>query len=135
MTRPLLADAALLVTKALPNGAAATTSDAIDLGDASGDFRAATELLIKAPALGATPLPDTKTMTYQIIGSSASNLSGATILADQVLVQTGADGAGAAAAEARWRPPSNAPRYIAVKATGSASGDASGSSFTAQLVF
>lgn len=135
MSRPLLADASLQVTKALPNGAAATTSDAIDLGNASGDFHADVELLIQVPALGATPMPDAKTMKFQVLGSDQSNLGSPVILADQILILTGAGGAGCAAGEARWKPPSNAPRYIGVKATGSASGDASGSSFTAKLVF
>lgn len=133
--KPLLADAGLKVTKALPNGAASVTTDAIDMGNSSGDFRADCELLIQAPAMGTTPMGDAKTMKYQVLGSANSDLSAPTILADQILIQTGAGGAGCAAAEARWRPPSNCPRYIGVKATGSTTGDASGSSVTAKLVF
>jgi hypothetical protein len=133
--KPLLGDAALKVTKALPSGAASTTTDAIDLGDASGDFRADCELLIQAPAMGVTPMADAKTMTYQVLGSVNSDLSSPFILADKIIVQTGAGGVGCAAAEGRWKPPSNAPRYIGVKATGSTTGDASGSSVVAKLVF
>ncbi len=136
--RSLLADAGtgMKATKALPSGAAATTTDAIDLGNITGDFRADVELLLQAPAMGATPMADGKTMTYAVMGSNSSDLSGPVILADKLLVQTGAGGVGVSAAEARWRPPTNlAYRYVGVRATGSTTGDASGSSMTLKAVF
>lgn len=136
MSRPILADTQLKVTKALPNGAASTTSDAIDLASGTnGDFLAPCELLISAPALGVTPLPDAKTMKYSVVHSVNADLSSPATLAPDVLTQTGAGGAGAAAATFRFRLPTDVRRYIGVKATGSASGDASGSSMTAQLLF
>ncbi len=129
-------DNAHKVTKALPNGAAATTSDAIDLGlTARSDFTAPCELLITAPALGATPLPDAKTMKYDILMSDQSNLGTPTTLVAAAITQTGASSAGAVGAEYRFRLPTGVKRYIGVKATGSGSGDASGSSFTAELLF
>lgn len=135
MSRQYLVDAALKLTLALPNGAATTTSTGLDLGDSSGDMRADVEVRLSLPALGVTPLADAKTMKIQVLGSANSDLSSPTILADQVLIQTGAGGVGAAAIATRYKPASNCPRYIFFKATGSASGDASASVLTAQLVF
>jgi hypothetical protein len=136
MSKPLVGDAQLKVTKALPNGAASTTTDAINLvTSTNGDFIANAELLISAPALGATPLPDAKTMKYSVVHSVNSDLSSPATLAADVLIQTGAGGVGAAAATARFRLPSDVRQYVGVKATGSASGDASGSSMTVQLLF
>lgn len=129
-------DASLKKTKALPNGAASTTSDGIDLELTSrSDMVAQCELLISAPALGATPLPDTKTMKFDLLHSDNSDMSSPVTLAKEVIVQTGASSAGAVAATARYRLPTNVKRYVAAKATGSASGDASGSSFTVELLF
>lgn len=123
-------------TKALPNGAASTTSDFLDTEQGSrGDQVAPMELLISAPALGATPLPDAKTMKYDVLYSSNSDGSSPTTYAKEVIVQTGASSAGDDADEARVKIPSNGARYWGVKATGSASGDASGSSFTVEMVF
>jgi len=50
-----------------------------------------------------------------------------------VLVQTGAGGAGAAAATARFAIPSDCERYVRVTATNSGTGDASGASMTVNL--
>lgn len=129
-------DASLKVTKALPNGAATIYSDGIDLGhNTTGDHLAKCELLISAPALGATPLPDAKTMKYSVQMDDNSSFSSATVLFADVITQTGAGGAGAAAATFRLSLPANVERYIRVRAIGSAAGDASGSSLTAELVF
>jgi hypothetical protein len=129
-------DAAVKVTKALPNGAASTTSDAIDLGLGSyGDHVAPVEFKITAPALGATPLPDAKTMKYSIVHSDNADLSGPSTLYTDVITQTGAGGVGAIAATATVRLPVDVKRYIGVKATGSGSGDASGSSVTLEGMF
>ncbi len=131
-----LRDAALSITRALPNGAAATTTTAVDLGHgANGLALANVEFLISAPALGATPLPNTKTMTYAVVHSDNADLSSPVVLYDAVLVQTGAGGVGDVAKTARFRVPSNCKRYIGVRATGSAAGDASGSSFTLEPLF
>lgn len=136
MSKPLLADASLKVTKALPNGAASATTDPIDLASGSnGDFVAEAELLITVPDLGATPMPDGKTMKYSVVHSDNSDLSSPSTLAADVIIQTGASSAGASGTTTRFRFPTSVKRYVGVKATGSTTGDASGSSLTAQLVF
>jgi hypothetical protein len=129
-------DASLNLTKALPNGAAATASDGIDTqASANAHQLADLEFVVNAPALGATPLPDAKTMIYSVEMDHDSAFGSATVLIPELMRQTGAGGGGAAAKEARFRLPSNAERYIRVKATGSASGDASASSFTVKPAF
>lgn len=130
MNKRLLADASMRAVKALPNGATSTTSDAIDVGTSPIDG----EVLIKAPALAVAALPDTKTMTYEIVGSANADLSSPTVLAN-VIVQTGAGGVGAVATENRWKMPSDVPRYIGVKATNSGAGNCSASSVTMQILF
>lgn len=131
----LLQDKLLKSSTALPNGAGSSTSAAIDLqSTATGDFVAECELLITAPALGVTPLPDAKTMKYDVLASDNSDLSSATVLGT-ALTQTGASGAGATGATGRFRLPSNVKRYVGVRATGSTTGDASASSFTTALAF
>lgn len=129
-------DAALNLTLALPNGAASTTSSAIDLGNGTkGDFVAPMELLVDAPAMGATPMPDNKTMIYDIIHSVNSDLSSPATLIPAFITQTGASSAGCAAAQARLRLPSTVRRYIGLKATGSASGNASSATATLKPQF
>lgn len=131
-----LKDAAVKQTKALPNGAASTTSDAIDLGHSTaGDFLADVEFKVTAPALGATPLPDAKTMKYSIVHSHNADLSSPATLITDIIVQTGAGGVGAIAAEWIGRLPVDVRRYVGVKATGSGSGDASGSSVILEGLF
>ena len=130
----MLRDLELQVTKALPNGAATVNSGSIDLEhSANGVHVADCELLIEAPALATADLPDTKTMTYDV--EHSDNDSSWSDLANGVLVQTGADGAGAAAASARVRLPSTAKRYVRAVATNSGAGDASDKSMTVGLVF
>lgn len=129
-------DANLILTTALPNGAATTASTGLDLettSKATSDGR--TELKINAPALAVGPLANGKTMKYSVWHSDAANFAGEEMLADSVVLQTGADGAGAVAKEGRFRPPSNVKRHVRVKATGSAAGDASASSFTVAVTF
>ncbi len=132
----MLRDGALQVTKALPNGAATIYTDGIDLEhDASGVHVADCELLVEAPALETADLGDAATMTYDVEHADESDFSDAEDLANSVLVQTGAGGVGAAAAEGRFRFPSTVKRYVRVAATNSAAGDASDKSLTAGLVF
>lgn len=127
----LLVDAALVKTRALPNGAASVTSDGIDLmNSANGDFKADCELIVNAPALVVGDLADAATMTYDIVHSVNSDMSSPATLLDNVITQTGAGGAGAAAAELNVRLPSDVRRYVAVKATNSGAGDASDKSVT-----
>lgn len=130
-------DASMKATRALPNGAASVTQTAgLDLMNSTrGDFVAPVELLLSAPAMGATPMPDAKTMKYDIIHSDNADLSSPSTLIAAAITQTGAGGAGCAAATYRWKPPTNVKRYVGVKATGSASGDATGASFTFEVLF
>lgn len=131
-----LADNDLTLTKALPNGAAAVTTDAFDLGHGTrGDFVANCELEVQAPALVVGDLANTETMTYDVIESANADLSSPTTIASGLIVQTGAGGAGAAAASARFKFPDGVARYVGVVATNSASGDASDKSLTARLLF
>lgn len=129
-----LQDALTNVSRALPNGAAAVTSSAIDLRQATtlGHFGGA-ELLVNAPAMGVTPMSNGKTMIYDIIQSDNSDLSSPSTLYAAIITQTGAGGAGCSAAEFRVGLPSTVKRYIGLKATGSASGDATGSTATMKL--
>lgn len=131
-----LKDELLKVTKALPAGAASTTSDSIDTGKSSrGEHAARCELLLTYPDLTLLQLPNTKTMTYQILGSDSADLSNPTITATLV-TQTGATGTDPCpGGTVRYRPPSDGPRYWGAKATGLATGDGSGSSMTLQMVF
>lgn len=125
-------DANLIKTDALPNGAATTDGTSIQVTDGSKPFLADAELLIEAPLLGTTPLPDTETMTYDV-QDSADDSTFADI-ASGVLVQTGAGGAGDAAAEFRYRLPTNVRKFIRVQATNSGAGDASGSDMTTSIL-
>jgi hypothetical protein len=129
-------DANLNVTKALPNGAATIYSDGIDLGHGSrGDFLAEVELKVSAPALTTTQLPDTKTMTYTVQHDDAVGFGTVADLYSAVIVQTGAGGAGAAAATFTLRLPVDVKRYVRIKAVNSGAGDASGASLTCEVLF
>ena len=129
-------DEALKVTKALPNGAATVYSDGLDLGHGSrGDFLAAADFKVSAPALTTAQLPDTKTMTYSVQHDDDPAFGTAADLYPSVLVQTGAGGAGAAAATFTCRLPVDVKRYVRVKAVNSGTGDASGASLTFEGLF
>jgi len=124
-------DALLKATKALPNGAATVYSSGLDLGHGSrGDFLAAAEFKVSAPALTTGQLPDTKTMTYSVQHDDDPAFGTAADLYPGVIVQTGAGGAGAAAATFTARLPLDVKRYVRVKAVNSGAGDASGASLT-----
>ncbi len=137
MAIPNVKDAALKLTRALPaSTSAVTTVLAIDTQNVGGQ-EPDVEFLLSAPAVTTAQLPDTKTMTYAVVMSANSDLSGPTTLYPSVIVQTGAASAGAAAATFRFRLPSNASRYIGFSVTpsGSGTGDASGVSATLEAVF
>jgi len=128
-------DASLQETGALPDGAASTNSGSIDLGhNATGSFLAKCEFKVDAPALATADLPDTETMTYDVITSDSDDLSTPTVVIDNLITQTGAGGAGAAAAEARFRLPANVQRFVGIRATNSGAGDASDKSMTLSLL-
>lgn len=128
-------DANLKVTKALPNGAANVTSTGIPLDEsARGDFVAECEALLTAPALTTGELADAATMKYDLITSDNADLSAGTTLVAAAITQTGAGGAGAAAATYRFTPPTNVKKYLGFKATNSGAGNASGKSGTLELL-
>lgn len=131
-------DELLTKTKALPNGAATTTSDGLDLGlsdDGRGDFDEPVEVTVEVPALTTGELPDNETFTLSLFHDSDSAFGTETKLAD-ILIVTGAGGAGAIASNARYRLPSDVKSHLRMKAVGSASaGDASGKEFTFALNF
>ena len=107
---PSVRDASLKNTLALPNAASTTVTDAVGIDTECGsraDFTALSEILVTAPALNTTILPDTKTMAYNLIASATSNLGTPTTIASSLIVQTGASGAGAVAATQRFRLPTN----------------------------
>ena len=112
-------DHALRETVQLPTGAATAYSDPIDLGNDTphADPRGL-ELLVAAPALTTGKLPDTKTLTYTVQHDDDLAFGTAADLFASVIVQTGAGGAGAAAAEARVAVPTTAKRYARLKVTG-----------------
>jgi hypothetical protein len=126
----------MVKTKALPNGAATVSSDGFDLGVGSkGDVGGNFELQIEAPALVVGDLGNGDTMKYDVYHDTAVGFGTEALLMRDVIVQTGAGGAGAAAATARVRLPVDCNRYVRVKATNSAAGDASDKSMTVRLVF
>src|SRR4051812_36583199 len=112
-----LKDIQLKNTRVLP-GAASTTVDgaAIDLGHGSfGDVVAPFEVKLTAPALTTSMAPDTRTMTYSIISSSSSDLSGPVVTHASCIVQTGAGGVGAATTSVTVRLPVDVLRYIGAR--------------------
>lgn len=140
MTQPnmLLKDALLEETKAMPAAHSTTVyTDGIDLEvSANGLHLADCELEISAPALTTTMLPDTKTMTYKVQMDNDSAFGSATDLFPSAIVQTGASGAGAAAATKRYRLPTDVERYIRLAATSGADvTDSSAVSMAARLLF
>lgn len=129
-------DAKLTKSKALPGSATSVNTDGIDLELTSRSHLVADfELTISAPALTTSELADTKTMKYDVECDSDSGFGSPRVIAKEVIVQTGAGGAGAAAKTARFRLPTDCERYVRVKATNDASGNASGKSVTVSLGF
>lgn len=118
-----LKDVALQVTRALPSGAVSVTPAAgIDLGPVTSQGQFAPqphgELLLEAPVLTVTELPNAATVIYDIIESANSDLSAPTVVCTAIMTQLGAGGAGAAAASVRYRPKMGCARYYGFKATG-----------------
>lgn len=124
------------VTKALPNGAATIYTDGLDLGHTENGIPPAGAMLeIVAPALAFADLGDAATMKYDVQCDTDSAFGSAQTLAKEVVVQTGAGGAGAAAQTVLYAIPPHAERYLRVAVTNSAAGDASDKSVIANLVF
>ncbi|WP_373649019.1 hypothetical protein [Schlesneria sp. DSM 10557] len=140
MSRPLVADGLLTKSIAMPTGASAVTTPGIPLDQtANGDFVAFCELEFTAPALTTGMLGDAATVIYAIVTGASVDANGViqspTVIANAVLTQTGAGGAGAATSKKRFRLPTDVVGYVGVRATKSASGDASSVSLVAKLLF
>jgi len=131
-------DATFVESKALGTADATVQTTGFDLGAMSdrGVFEAGVELEISAPALNTTQLPNADTCTYSVEHDDAVGFGTVAILADKVLVQTGAGGAGAAAAIAKFKLPSDVKRYVRVKAVlAGGTGDCSAASMVVSLNF
>ena len=103
-------DANLSVTLALPAASnnTVTSNTSIDTEAAkTSDFVAEQELLISAPALTNTLLPNTATMSYSLVASNNANMVGSNVVLTNVIVQTGNGSTGAAAATVRERLPTD----------------------------
>lgn len=134
----LLRDAGFTQTLALGTADATVVTDGFDLGalSARGARLADVELKLDAPALNTTQLPDDDTCTYSVETDDDVAFGSAKILTAALLVQTGAGAAGAVAASARFRLPSDCERYVRLKAIlAGGTGNCSGASLVASLVF
>lgn len=125
-------DAKLKVTRLLPAGAETVYSDGIDLG--GGDIVAPCEVKISAPAVTTGELDDDHTMSYTLQMDNDSAFGSPTTLLADLITQTGAAGAGAAAATKTVRLPVACERYIRLAATASHADDASAKTATLQLL-
>jgi hypothetical protein len=129
-----LKDASLTLSKALPNGVAATATDGVDLQNSpKGDFVAPVEFKLSIPALTTTEQPDDKVLTYTVETDTDPAFGSATTVMT-LGTQLGAGGAGAAAAEFRFVLPSGTERHVRCKATGSDTGDSSTKSMTFEVL-
>lgn len=131
-------DAQLVQTKALSNGAGATSTDGFDLGHNAallGRNLANFDILIEMPALTTTELPDAETYTMSIETDDNAAFSSAKILHANVMQQVGAGGAGAVAKSERVRLPSNCERYVRVKGTKTGTGNVSAKVMTVSMLF
>lgn len=126
-------DALLAQTLTLPNGAATTTSSAIDLGAGPKEINDI-ELVVNIPTLTLTQLANTQTITYSLELSDTSTFD--TVRKTVSLgVQTGATGTDpcAAISNKRYRLASNDYRYARIKAVKLGASDASASSATLEV--
>ncbi|HWL08319.1 MAG TPA: hypothetical protein VNQ76_07940 [Planctomicrobium sp.] len=135
-------DAALKISQPLP-GAASTTVNSLPIDlqkTANGNMLALFEVEVAAPDVNTTMNPDTRTQTYSLITGNALDANGKidspTVLMASVIVQTGADGAGAPASVFRCRLPEHVGRYVALRiVSGASTTNASAVSATLDLLF
>lgn len=121
------------VAFAMGAASASTTSTAIDLGldtykNSNYEFQ------LSIPALATGVIPDASVVSLILETSTTSNF--AAITGTYTETVTGAGGAGISATIARFRVPSNCPRYVRFKTTrGSGGTTASGSNATGTVRF
>jgi hypothetical protein len=108
-------------TVATPAGGASATSGPIDAGEIA-DLLPDAFLFVEAPALTVDQLPDGESLTYAILGSRNRSMTSPDVTT--LGTQTGAGGAGAAAAMLATRLPGAGPCF-ALRITASASAAAS----------
>jgi len=129
-------DAGLNQSKALPAAGASASTTAIDLGTLTtrGARLEDVEFVLSLPA---TPdLVDDKTILIDIETDDDVEWGSALTLIDNAISVVGAGGAGAAAAEYRFKLPTGCERYLRATATVlAAGGDNTGVSFTLEPVF
>ena len=132
-----LKDKLLLLTTALPNGAATTVSSGIDIRPVStkDDLVAPCDFEVVIPALTTGQLADTQTITYSVEIDDDVAFGSPTVYISSLAVQTGAGGAGAAGVTRRFALPSTSERYVRVKAVKTGASNASTASMTFQPVF
>lgn len=131
-----LTDAALRTKVALPAAAGAVVTPAIDTGERSvrASFVQDIEARVSIPALNATMVPDTRTVTVVIQASDDPTFAGG-VEDLRTKVLTGAGGAGVKAGKVRVGITSDARRYYRAKATtGASTGDASSKEMVFELV-
>jgi len=128
-----LKDTSLKSTFALANGANHVHSATFDLGP--GDKVALAEFLLSAPVLVVAEIVDLDTITYSVEMDEDPAMGSPTTVIPAIIVQTGVHpDAGAAAATARFRVPTNCERYVRVTATNSGAGNASTKSAVLELL-
>ena len=130
-------DASLVKTKALPAAGAAASTDGIDTGARTGRGAALEDVEYRV-SIPATPsLVEDKTIIVDIQTDNDVAFGSATTLIDNAITVTGAaQAAGGAAAEYRFRLPSDAERYLRATATVLAQGgDNTGVDFTLEALF
>ena len=128
----LVKDYLTTVTRALPTADGTVTSGDIDLGAVVGGAGLENvQLTVEVPALNATQLPNSDTLTITIQGGASASPSTSLNL---VRVLTGAGGVGVAAVTWAVRLPPDCPRYINVKfVAAGGTGDISASTATVAL--
>lgn len=139
MGRPAFGDLELKNTRALPNGAATVLGAGIEVGftDRGDAFPGEVEVKITAPALVVGDLGNSDTMKYSIVTEDvdADGLYDPDVLLADVITQTGAGGAGAAAATWQGRLPfSGVLKTIGLKIVNSGAGDASDKTATLEIL-
>jgi hypothetical protein len=133
----LVQDYSTRITKTLPASNTVAYSAGLDLGHTTnGRVPIGTEVRIKAPAILTTALTDGATMIYKLQMDTDPAFGSPTDFYGAVLLtQTGAGGAGAAAAEKRVALPSDCERYIRLAATANTNLDASAHSMEFNVLF